>query len=69
MKNWKTVIENIGKQLQITYAWSAFQAGVSFPLLEYPLKELTYIKGEVIPATRKYLIDIDGTIILNTKYI
>jgi len=69
LKNWRTPAEDIGKQLRITYAWSAFQAGVSFPLLEHPHKEVNYVKGKVIPATRKYLAAIEGTIVLDTKYI
>jgi hypothetical protein len=43
LKNWRTIKEDIGKQLRITYAWSAFQSGVSFPLLEEPHIELSYI--------------------------
>ena len=42
-----------GVHLRITYAWSDFQAGVSFPLLEEPQIELNYIKGKVIRATCK----------------
>jgi hypothetical protein len=64
LKNWRTSTEDIGKQLRITCAWSAFQAGVYFPLLEEPHIELNYIKGKVIPATRKYLADIEGKIVL-----
>lgn len=40
LKNWKIVTEDIGKQLQITYAWSAFQSrSIISSLLEYPLRE------------------------------
>jgi hypothetical protein len=30
---WRTSAEDIGKQLQIVYAWTSYQAGVSYPIL------------------------------------
>jgi hypothetical protein len=35
--------------------WTVLQAGVTFPLLKRPETPLDYVKGNVIPATRKYL--------------
>ena len=69
LKNWRTPDEDIGKQLRIVYAWTSYQAGVSFPLLERPEVELDYVQGRAIPAMRQYLSSIDGTITLNNKYI
>jgi hypothetical protein len=69
LKNWRTPTEDIGKQLRIVYAWSAYQSGVSYPLLEHPGRPLDYISGKVIPGLRKYLNEIDGTIVLHNKYI
>jgi hypothetical protein len=69
LKNWRTEIEDIGKHLQIVYAWTTWQAGISFPLFEKPTIDLPYLKGNVIPATRKYLADIDGQILLDNTFI
>jgi hypothetical protein len=69
LKNWRTPTEDIGKQLRIVYAWTAYQAGVSFPLLEHPDRPVDYVSGKVIPGMRKYLDYIDGKILLNNKYI
>ncbi|OEU15138.1 hypothetical protein FRACYDRAFT_239817 [Fragilariopsis cylindrus CCMP1102] len=69
LKNWRTPEEDIGKKIRIVYAWTAFQAGVTFPLLETTDVELDYVKGNVMPATRKYLEEIGGKIHINNKYI
>jgi hypothetical protein len=69
LKNWRTPTEDIGKQLRIVYAWTAYQSGVTFPLLECPERPLQYIRGRVIPGLRKYLDAIDGKILLHKKYI
>ena len=69
LKNWRTPAEDIGKQLRIVYAWTSYQAGVSFPLLENPDKELDYVQGRAIPAVRHFLSTIDGAIALNNTYI
>jgi hypothetical protein len=54
LKNWRTPTEDIGKQLRIVYAWTSYQAGVAYPLLEYPEQPLDYVSGRVIPDMRKY---------------
>jgi hypothetical protein len=69
LKNWRTPTEDIGKQLRIVYAWTAYQAGVSYPLLEHPERPLEYISGRVIPGMRKYLDEIDGKIKFHNTYI
>jgi hypothetical protein len=69
LKNWRTPEEDIGKKIRIVYAWTAFQAGVTFPLLENTDEEIDYVKGNVIPATRKYLDEIGGKIHIDNKYI
>jgi hypothetical protein len=69
LKNWRTPTEDIGKQLQIVYAWTVYQSGVTYPILEHPERQLDYIKGRVIPGMRKYLDKIDGKIFLHNKYI
>jgi len=69
LKNWRSNTEDIGKQLRILYIWTVLQAGVSFPLLEQPEQELDYVKGKVIPATRKYLKEIDAKIHLDNTFI
>jgi hypothetical protein len=68
LENWRTPNEDIGKKIRIVYAWTAFQVGVTFPLLEKTDVGLDYVKGNVIPATRKYLKDIGGKIHINNKY-
>jgi hypothetical protein len=69
LKNWRTKTEDIGKHIRIVYAWTTWQAGISFPLFERPEVEIPYLKGSVIPATRKYLSDIEGQIFLDNTYI
>jgi hypothetical protein len=69
LKNWRTPTEDIGKQVRIVYAWTAYQAGVTYPILEHPERQLDYISGRVIPGIRKYLEEIDGKIFLHNKYI
>ncbi|OEU08199.1 hypothetical protein FRACYDRAFT_249987 [Fragilariopsis cylindrus CCMP1102] len=69
LKNWRTPTEDIGKQLRIVYAWSAYQSGVTYPLLEHPGRNLEHMNGKVIPGLRKYLDEIDGQISLHTNYI
>jgi len=50
-------------------AWTQYQAGVSYVILEHPENELPYVKGRYIPAVRQYLQDIGGTIELENKYV
>jgi hypothetical protein len=69
LKNWRTPTEDIGKQLRIVYAWTSYQAGVAYPLLEHPESILDYVNGKVIPGMRAYLDTIDGKIKLNNTYI
>ena len=69
VKNWRTPQEDIGKVLRIVYAWNQYQAGVSFPLLEQPDEEISYLQGKVIPSLRKYLSKIDGKLTLDRTYI
>ncbi|OEU21556.1 hypothetical protein FRACYDRAFT_235180 [Fragilariopsis cylindrus CCMP1102] len=59
LKNWRTITEDIGKHTRIVYAWTAYQAGVTFPLFEDTKTEIQYVKGKVIPATRRFLSEID----------
>jgi hypothetical protein len=69
IKNWRTPNEDIGKVLQIVYAWCQYQAGVSFPLLENPAEPITYLQGKVISLLREYLTKIDGKLTLDRTYI
>jgi len=50
-------------------AWTQYQAGFSYAILEHPKKELPYVQGRYIPAVRKCLQDIDGTIELENKHV
>jgi hypothetical protein len=52
LKNWRTPTEDIGKQLRIVYAWTAYQAGVAYPYLEHPERPLDYVSGRVIGVLR-----------------
>ena len=36
--NWNTESEDFGKLIRICYVWAASNAGVSFPLFEFPKK-------------------------------
>ena len=55
--------------IRILYAWNVTSAGVSFPLLEHPEIELSYLKGKVVPAIRDYLAKIGGAIHLDNTMI
>lgn len=59
----------MGKVIRICYAWSASNAGVSFPLLEHPDRSIPHLRGKVIPAIRKYLASIDSKIHLDNTMI
>ena len=51
LKYWRSPLkEEVSKMIRIVYAWNVTSAGVSFPLLEHPEIELSYLKGKVIPA-------------------
>ena len=69
LKNWRTITEDIGKHTRIVYAWTAYQAGVTFPLFEDTKTEIQYVKGKVIPATRRFLSEIDSKIHLDNTFI
>ena len=69
LKNWRTPTEDIGKTLRIVYAWTSYQAGITTPLLEQTETNIAYIDGKVIPAMRKYLYEIGGSIVLNNTMI
>jgi hypothetical protein len=49
--------------------WTVLQAGVTFLLLECPERPLDYVKGNIIPATRKYLTAIDAQIHLDKTFV
>jgi hypothetical protein len=70
LKNWRTSTEDTGKQVQIVYAWYAYQSGVAYPVLEQPDRKLDCISGRVIQGVRTYLDEIDDKIVLlHSKYI
>ena len=69
LKNWRTPTEDIGKTLRIVYAWTSYQAGITTPLLEQTETNIEYVDGKVIPAMRKYLHDIGGSIVLHNTMI
>jgi len=68
LKHWRTPYEEAGKLLQIVFAWSQFQAGVSYPILAHPEKDLSYIDGRFINQIRHYLTLIQGKITLLDSY-
>jgi hypothetical protein len=55
--------------LRINLAWSQFQAGVSFPILQSPKIDIPYLQGKYIPAIRSYLDLIDGQIRLDNTFL
>ena len=69
IRNWRTETENLGKMIRICYAWSAANAGVSFPLFESPEIEIPHLRGKVIPAIREFLASIDAKIHLDCTMI
>ena len=44
---------NIGKTLETVLAWTAYQGGITVPILEQTNINIKYIDGSVIPAMRK----------------
>ena len=69
IRNWRTGTEDLGKIIRICYAWSASNAGVSFPLFERPEIEIPHMRGTVIPAIRTYLTSIDAKIHLDNTML
>ena len=69
IKNWETPKEDIGKTLRITMSWTQYSAGVPYPILSNTTRDLSYMKGRVILATRKYLGECHGKIHHNTTYV
>ena len=69
LKYWRSSEEESSKMIRILYAWNVMSAGVSFPLLEHPEIELSYLKGKIIPAIREYLAKIGGKIHLDNTMI
>jgi hypothetical protein len=69
LKNWRTPSEDIGKTLRIVFAWTTYQAGITIPILEQTEINIDYIDGRVIPAMRKYLNEIGGSITLDNTMI
>ena len=69
IKNWRTPTEDVGKTLRIVYAWTQYQAGVSYPLLEKTNTDLEYVQGRFVLETRAYLEEIDATIHLDVNYV
>ena len=62
IRNWRTGTEDLGKIIRICYAWSASNAGVSFPIFERPEIKIPHMRGTVIPAIRNFLASIDAKI-------
>ena len=50
-------------------AWTQYQAGVSYPILQETEPKLPHIQGTCIPAVRKYLHDIGGSITIDMTYV
>ena len=50
-------------------AWTQYQAGVSYPILQETEPNLPYIQGRCIPAVRQYLCDIGGSITIDQIYV
>ena len=69
IRNWRTETEDLGKVIRICYAWTASNAGVSFPLFEKPEIEIPHMRGTVIPAIRSFLACIDAKIHLDNTMI
>jgi hypothetical protein len=69
LKNWRTPSEDIGKTLRIVFAWTMYQTGITIPILEQTDTNIDYIDGRVIPAMRKYLNEIGGSIKLHNTMI
>ena len=69
LKHWRSPEEDASKIVRIVMAWTQYQAGVSYPILEYPEKELPYVQGRYIPAVRKYLNEVDATVELEQTYV
>ena len=68
LKHWRTPKEQAGRLVRIVLAWSQYQAGVSYPILHQPDTELPYMQGRFIPALRRYLSDIGGSIAIHPTY-
>ena len=67
--HWRCQHEDASRAVRIVSAWSQYQAGVSFPILEYPDIALPYIEGRYLPAVRKHLDKIGGKIHLLQMYV
>ena len=69
IRNWRSKTEKLGKVIRICYAWAAANAGVFFPLFEFPDTNIPHLRGTVIPAIQRFLSSIDATIHLDNKMI
>ena len=69
LKHWRTPTEDAGKIICIVMAWSQYQSGVSYLILQQTSTPLPHIQGRCIPAIRQYLNDIGGTIQIDNTYV
>ena len=61
--------EEVGKLVRTTLAWTQYQSGLSYGILQHPLTPIAYVKGCYYKRLMAYLSDINSSINHPPSYV